>query len=61
VLRIGKEPLIPFEPLKGLPSTFLVSPKAEYLDVVVGAVTVAELEDLIVQHRGRTAHSAETD
>ena len=60
VLRIGKEPLIPFEPLKGLPSTFLVSPKAEYLDVVVGAVTVAELEDLIVQHRGRTAHSAET-
>jgi hypothetical protein len=28
--------------------------------VVVGAVTVAELEDLIVQHRGRTAHSAET-
>jgi thiol-disulfide isomerase/thioredoxin len=60
VLRIGKEPLIPFEPLKGLPSTFLVSPEAEYLDVVVGAVTVAELEDLIVQHRGRTAHSAET-
>ena len=27
VLRIGKGPLIPFEPLKGLPSTFLVPPR----------------------------------
>ena len=37
----------PFEPLKGLPSTFLVSPEAEYLDFVLGAVTAVELENLV--------------
>ncbi len=61
VLRTGGEPLIPFEPLKGLPSTFLVSPEAEYLDVVLGAVTAAELEDLVARHRDLRSHSAETD
>ena len=61
VLRTGGEPLIPFEPLKGLPSTFLVSPEAEYLDVVLGAVTAAELEDLVARHRDLRPHSAETD
>jgi len=29
VLRIGSVPLIPFEPLKGLPSTFVVSPEGK--------------------------------
>ena len=61
VLRTGGEPLIPFEPLKGLPSTFLVSPETEYLDVVLGAVTAAELEDLVARHRDLRPHSAETD
>ena len=61
VLRTGGEPLTPFEPLKGLPSTFLVSPEAEYLDVVLGAVTAAELEDLVARHRDLRPHSAETD
>ena len=61
VLRTGSEPLTPFEPLKGLPSTFLVSPEAEYLEVVLGAVTEAELEDLIARHRDSTPQGAKTD
>ena len=61
VLRSGEKPLTPFEPLKGLPSTFLVSPKAEYLEVVLGAVTEAELEDLVARHRDPTPQSAKTD
>ena len=61
VLRTGGEPLTPFEPLKGLPSTFLVSPEAEYLDVVLGAVTAIELEDLVARHRDPTPQSAKTD
>ena len=61
VLRSGEEPLIPFEPLKGLPSTFLVSPEAEYLDVVLGAVTAVELEDLVARHRDLTPKSKKPD
>ena len=61
VLRSGEEPLTPFEPLKGLPSTFLVSPEAEYLDVVLGAVTVVELEDLVARHRDHTPQTGNTD
>ena len=61
VLRSGEKPLTPFEPLKGLPSTFLVSPEAEYLDVVLGAVTAAELEDLVTRHRDLRTQSTKTD
>ena len=61
VLRAGEEPLTPFEPLKGLPSTFLVSPEAEYLDVVLGAVTAAELEDLVTRYRDLRSQSTKTD
>ena len=61
VLRSGEEPLIPFEPLKGLPSTFLVSPEAEYVDFVLGAVTAAELEDLVDRHRDLTPQSTKTN
>jgi thiol-disulfide isomerase/thioredoxin len=61
VLRTGSEPLTPFEPLKGLPSTFLVSPEAEYLDLVLGAVTAVELEDLVARHRDLTPQSAKTE
>ena len=61
VLRSGEKPLTPFEPLKGLPSTFLVSPKAEYLEVVLGAVTEAELEDLVARHRDLTPQNTKTD
>ena len=61
VLRSGEEPLAPFEPLKGLPSTFLVSPEAEYLDVVLGAVTAAELEDLVTRYRDLRSQNTKTD
>ena len=61
ILRSGEEPLTPFEPLKGLPSTFLVSPEAEYLDVVLGAVTAAELEDLVSRYRDLRSQSTKTD
>ena len=61
VLRSGEKPLTPFEPLKGLPSTFLVSPKAEYLEVVLGAVTEAELENLVARHRDLTPQNSKTD
>ena len=61
VLRTGEKPLIPFEPLKGLPSTFIISPEAEFLDVVLGAVTAVELEDLVARHRYLTPHNVKTD
>ncbi|MBR01872.1 MAG: alkyl hydroperoxide reductase [Acidiferrobacteraceae bacterium] len=47
VLRIGGQPLLPFEPLKGLPSTFLVSPTGEYLHDHVGPITGAELDRML--------------
>ena len=39
VLIVGDSPLVPFEPLKGLPTTFLVSPDREIVANWVGAVT----------------------
>jgi len=43
VLLIGDEPLIPLEPLKGLPSTFLLSPDGELRKSHVGPVTADQL------------------
>ena len=61
MLRTGSEQLTPFEPLKGLPSTFLVSPEAEYLDLVLGAVTAVELEDLLARHLDLTSQISKTE
>ncbi len=44
VVQVGQEPLLPFEPLKGLPSTFVVSPDANLAAVRVGEVDRAWLE-----------------
>ena len=44
ILRIGESPLIPFEPLKGLPTTFIVSPDGEIVYTKVGATT----KDLLI-------------
>ena len=52
ILVIGEEPLVPLEPLKGLPSTFLLSPRGEYLHAHVGPVTVGQLEQLLDQFAG---------
>lgn len=45
VLRIGEAPLIPFEPLKGMPTTFVVSPEGKIVYRHVGLVTKADLLD----------------
>jgi len=52
ILLVGEEPLVPLEPLKGLPSTFLLSPRGEYLHAHVGPVTVGQLEQLLDQYAG---------
>ena len=44
IVRIGEEPLIPFEPLKGLPTTFFVSPEGEYVAKHVGSLTAEDIE-----------------
>jgi thiol-disulfide isomerase/thioredoxin len=38
VVQAGDEPLLPFEPLKGLPSTFVISPRGELTAMRVGEV-----------------------
>ena len=45
VLIIGGEPLVPMEPLKGLPSTFLISPEGQVVHSHVGPVTNDALTD----------------
>ncbi|MFT5114169.1 MAG: thiol-disulfide isomerase/thioredoxin [Parasphingorhabdus sp.] len=43
VVRVGKMPLLPFEPLKGLPSSFIVSPQGKFVTGHVGPVDCAWL------------------
>ena len=51
VLRIGERPLVPFEPLKGMPTTFIVSPEGKIVFRKIAAVTkeilVEQLNSLI--------------
>ena len=47
VLRIGSVPLVPFEPLKGLPSTFVVSPQGRMVKSWVGPVNEEVLNTYI--------------
>ena len=47
VVRIGEEPLLPFEPLKGLPSTFFVSPEGDYVAKHVGSMTARDIEKFL--------------
>ena len=50
VLRVGDAPLIPFEPLKGLPTTFIVSPEGHIVFTKVGGATKEQLvEQLEIQ------------
>ena len=49
VLLIGDEPLIPMEPLKGLPSTFVLSSTGELLKTHIGPVTANELERWLLE------------
>ncbi len=51
VVRAGDEPLVPFEPLKGLPSTFVVSPAGELFAARAGEVDRAWIEKRLVSAR----------
>jgi thiol-disulfide isomerase/thioredoxin len=44
VLLVGEQPLVPFEPLKGLPSTFFVAPDGTVASGYVGPVTTKIME-----------------
>ena len=45
----GGPPLLPFEPLKGLPSTFFVDPRGELAAGHVGPVTAEAIEDFLAR------------
>lgn len=49
VLKIGNVPLVPFEPLKGLPSTFAVSPQGRMVKSWIGPVNEETLQSFIQQ------------
>ena len=50
VFLIGDQPLVPMEPLKGLPSTFLVSPSGQVVHSHVGPVSENELVVWLAQY-----------
>lgn len=49
-LKIGTKPLVPFEPLEGLPTTAIVDPQGRIVERHMGPVTAAHLEQAIQQH-----------
>jgi thiol-disulfide isomerase/thioredoxin len=49
-LRIGTQPLVPFEPLEGLPTTAIVDPAGAIVERHMGPVTAAHLEKVISRH-----------
>lgn len=57
VLLIGDQPLIPMEPLKGLPSTFLVSPQGELLDSWLGELEADTLESWLPETDSESEHT----
>ena len=53
VLRIGAEPLVPFEPLEGLPTTAIVDPAGALVERHLGPLTADHLEAIVDRHRNR--------
>jgi thiol-disulfide isomerase/thioredoxin len=49
-LKIGSTPLVPFEPLEGLPTTAIIDPSGELVERHMGPVTSAQLRDIIERH-----------
>ena len=49
-LRIGSQPLVPFEPLEGLPTTAIVDPAGIIVERHMGPVTADHLEKVIGRH-----------
>ena len=58
VVRAGDTPVLPFEPLKGLPSTFFVNPLGEYVASHVGPVTGEAIDDFLVREALRGEQNA---
>ena len=50
-LKIAETPLVPFEPLEGLPTTAIINPAGEMLERHVGPVTATHLQSIIDRHR----------
>jgi len=50
-LRIGSSPLVPFEPLEGLPTTAIVSPDGEIVERHLGPLTASHLDRIMARHR----------
>ncbi len=44
ILRIGRGPLVPFEPLKGLPTPFLVTPQGKIVYRHLGPLSSEQLK-----------------
>ncbi|MCB1925084.1 MAG: TlpA family protein disulfide reductase [Gammaproteobacteria bacterium] len=50
-LKIGSAPLVPFEPLDGLPTTAIVDPTGKMVERYLGPVTADHLATIIARHR----------
>ena len=50
-LKIGSTPLVPFEPLEGLPTTAIVDPTGEIVERHMGPVTADHLREIIARHQ----------
>ncbi|MCW8964464.1 MAG: TlpA family protein disulfide reductase [Gammaproteobacteria bacterium] len=59
VLRIGSVPLVPFEPLRGLPSTFVVSPEGRLVKSWLGPVNEDVLNRYVLPklNKGKAVNS----
>ena len=58
VVRAGDTPILPFEPLKGLPSTFFVDPHGELVADHAGPVTGEAIDDFLAREALRGAEEA---
>jgi len=50
-LKVGDTPLVPFEPLEGLPTTAIVDPSGEVVERHMGPVTASHLGQIIERHK----------
>ena len=50
-LKVGSQPLVPFEPLEGLPTTAIVDPQGVIVERHMGPLTASHLDKLIRQYQ----------
>lgn len=50
-LLVGSTPLVPFEPLEGLPTTAIVDPSGEIVERHMGPLTADHLHGILQRHR----------